>query len=233
MRPPVTSLSGERGVPETLALALEETRESKPIWYYAQGFASPMERWFLPSPAQARGMLYAAIVHGATGVIWFAYDSPVTRNGRVVGVAPDTQEAAGIRLPFGPHAPIAASAAEAAASRALWQAIGVLNRELAMLAPALLSPTADIAYTVEASGERLSRTPIRTLLKAIPEGDLLLIAVNIDAVPLSARFSFPGRRFGIARLHEDPLGPDGSQGRWQDGLPPFGVRLYRLTPLAP
>lgn len=233
MRPPVTSLAGERGVPETLGLALEETGGTKPVWYYAQGFASPVERWFLPSAGQARGMLYAAIVHGATGIVWFAYDSPVTRNGRVVGVAPDTREAAGIALPYGPSPPIAATAAEAAASRALWQSIRVLNREIAALAPALLGPTADLPYRVYVAGAAASATPIRSLLKVMPNGDLLLIAVNIDNVSLEARFFFPGRRFALSRLHDDPLGPDGSAGIWRDTFAPFGVRLYRLTPLAP
>ncbi|WP_119418748.1 hypothetical protein [Desertibaculum subflavum] len=233
MRPPVTSLAGERGLPETFALALEETRAAKPIWYYAQAFASPVNRWFLPSAAQARGMLYAAIVHGATGVIWFAFDSPVTRNGRVIGVAPDTSEAAGAALPYGPYPPIAASAAEAAASRALWQSIRVLNREIAALAPALLGPTADIPYRVYLAGAAVSATPIRSLLKVMPNGDLLLIAVNIDNVSLEASFFFPGRRFVLSRLHDDPLGPDGSAGIWRDTFAPFGVRLYRLAPLAP
>ena len=233
MRPPVQSLSGERGVPETLGMALQETGETKPVWYYAQAFASPMERWFMPSAAEARGMLYAAIVHGATGVFWFAYDSPVTRNGRVVGVAPDTQETAGIRLPYGPDPPLAASAAEAAASRRLWQSLRVLNREVAALAPALLGPTADIPYRVYVAGAPNSTTPIRTLLKTMPGGDLLLIAVNIDNVPLEASFFFPGRRFLASRLHDDPLAPDGSAGIWRDTFAPLGVRLYRLAAMRP
>jgi hypothetical protein len=192
MHPPVLSLSSERGLPETLNLALTETHEAKPVWYYAQAFASPMERWFMPSASEARGMLYAAIVHGATGVFWFAYESPVTRNGRVIGIAPDTQEAAGIQLPYGPDPPLAASESEAAASRRLWQSVRVLNREVAALAPALLGPTADIFYRVFVAGTPASATPIRSLLKVMPNGDLLLIAVNIDNVSLQASFFFPG-----------------------------------------
>lgn len=233
MRPPVQSLSGERGVPETLGLALQETGETKPVWHYAQAFASPYEHWFIPSASEARGMLYAAIVHGATGIFWFAYDSPVTRNGGVIGIAPDTQEAAGIQLPYGPDPPLAASAAEAAASRRLWQSVRVLNREVAGLAPALLGRTADIPYRVYVAGAPGSTTPIRTLLKTMPDGDLLLIAVNIDNVPLEARFFFPGRRFLISRLHDDPLAPDGSAGIWRDTFAPLGVRLYHLAAVRP
>ena len=74
-----------------------------------------------------------------------------------------------------------------------------------------------------------SATPIRTLLKVMPNGDLLLIAVNIDNVSLEASFFFPGRRFLISRLYDDPLAPDGSAGIWRDTFTPFGVRLYRLA----
>jgi len=236
MYPPVETFAGERGIGETLALAQAENGEGKPIWWYAQGFASPIFEWFLPTPGQARGMLYAGLVQGVSAVFWFAYDSPVTRGGRVVGIAPDTPADHGIAaLPYDPaprYPPLVASAAQVEASRTLWRAVRVLNHELAVLGPILLHPTADIPYRVAVSGEAKSPTPIRALLK--PDGDdLVLIAVNIDNAPLTARFEFEGRGFALARLFEDPAGPDATAGQWTDAFPAFGVRVYRLTPLRP
>jgi hypothetical protein len=42
----------------------------------------------MPSPREMRGQVYAGIVHGATGIIYFAMDSGVTRDGQVMGIAP-------------------------------------------------------------------------------------------------------------------------------------------------
>ena len=42
----------------------------------------------MPSPREMRGQVYAGIVHGATGIIYFAMDSGVTRGGEVMGIAP-------------------------------------------------------------------------------------------------------------------------------------------------
>ena len=44
--------------------------------------------WLMPSPREMRGQVYAGIVHGATGIIYFAMDSGVTRGGEVMGIAP-------------------------------------------------------------------------------------------------------------------------------------------------
>ena len=43
-------------------------------------------------------MSYAAMVRGATGLIWFSYDSFVTRNGKVIGISPNPQPDYGIVL---------------------------------------------------------------------------------------------------------------------------------------
>lgn len=233
MLPPVESFAGERGIAETLSLARAENGDGKPLWWYAQGFASPILDWFLPTPGQARGQLYAGLVQGVTGVFWFAYDSPVTRGGRVVGIAPDTSIDHGITaLPFDPtpvHPLLAATPEQVEASRTLWRAVRVLNHELATLGPVLLQPTADLDYRVEVAGAAKSATPIRTLLKR-DGNNLVLLAVNIDNVPLDARFDFAPFRFALARLFEDPAAPDVDAGRWSDAFPPFGVRVYSLTP---
>ena len=71
-----------------------------------------------------------------------------------------------------------------------WNASARLNEQLEALRPAILSPTADVDYSVAFVGHNFSHTPIRTLLKASPTG-LILLAVNLDASgPLLVRFSF-------------------------------------------
>ncbi len=232
MLPPVETFAGERGIAETLALARAENGEGKPSWWYAQAFGSPIFQWFLPSAGQARGMLYAGLVQGVSGVFWFAYDSPVTRGGRVVGIAPDTPADYGIAaLPFDPapeYPPQVATAEQVRASRSLWQAVRVLNHELAALGPVLLQRTAEQPYTVAVAGEAKSAVPIRALLKRNGE-DLVLIAVNIDNVGLAARFDFGALSFQLGRLFEDPTAPEVASGRWTDSFPPFGVRVYTLA----
>ena len=84
-----------------------------------------------------------------------------------------------------------------------WNASARLNEQLEALRPAILSPTADVDYSVAFVGHNFSHTPIRTLLKASPTG-LVLLAVNLDASgPLLVRFSFePGVLGNVSALFE-------------------------------
>ena len=75
-------------------------------------------------------MTYTAIIHGATGIIDFAFDSQVTRDGDVIGIAPDPKPAYVRNL---------AATADHRASKNLWSAVTALNHELAALRPAILS----------------------------------------------------------------------------------------------
>jgi hypothetical protein len=42
-----------------------------------------------PTPEQLRGCVYAGIIHGATGIVYFTWDAQASRNGGVIGMAPD------------------------------------------------------------------------------------------------------------------------------------------------
>ncbi len=86
--PPI-SLSTTRGLPQSVARAAALNHEAKPVWLVVQAFASPHRHWAMPTPALLRAMVYAGFVHGATGVIYFALDSFVTRDDGVIGMAPD------------------------------------------------------------------------------------------------------------------------------------------------
>lgn len=227
---PVRTMIGPRGLPEVSTLATQTAREQKPVWYVAQAFRSPINNWFMPSAAQARAMVYAGLVHGATGVVWFTHDSYASRNGRVIGAAPDPMADYGIARREGardPRPPLRATARELAESRRMWLTIERLNAELAALGPAILSPTDARDYRIAVRGRSASPAPIRTLLKDGPDGPILLV-VNIDASPVDVRVSFDGPVaslepvFGAARV------PAVAEGGWTERIEAWGVRVYRL-----
>ncbi|MEK9833193.1 MAG: hypothetical protein VW453_11420, partial [Rhodospirillaceae bacterium] len=168
------SIGGYAGVGEAVALSVQAVAAQKPVWFVAQAFESPIAKydWRMPDEHKARAMAYAALVHGATGLIWFSYDSFVTRNGLVIGISPDPQEEYDHELPgsLSGKTLFRANDRQIAESRALWGAVSRLNRELAAQSDIWLSPTADLDYRVEIRGARTSATPVRTQLKRTRDG---------------------------------------------------------------
>lgn len=220
------SLSFDQGIPETVSLAVRSNDQKKPVWVCLPAFEQNGERFqfSMPSPRQMRCMTYASIVHGATGIMQFALDSWVTRNGNVIGVAPNPQADYGQDL--------VATAEQLQSSRALWDMSTRVNRELEQLRPALLSPTAKIEYQayLESAWPFVTKTPIRTLLKTDPSGGYVLLVVNIDAAPQRARILFPGMTYDAEQMFE-------SKGAGQfkienDGISllmgPYDVRIVRI-----
>jgi hypothetical protein len=204
--------------------AVHLNQERKPVWIALQAFGSapgldpPMR---MPTTDELRGMAFTAIIHGATGIILFAYDSRVTRDGNVIGIAPDT--------PVGFGTTATATPPEAARSRALWAGAAALNAELARLAPRLLSPTARQAYHVYCSGNPRTSSPIRTILKEA-DGGYTLLAVNLEARSLGAGYRFPRSIESVRRLNADGSvtlvtteGPE-----FRDALGSFGVAVYEI-----
>jgi len=219
------TLDGRRGIPQSVAAAVRLNQEKKPLWLVVQAFQSPHRDWRMPSTRELRAMVYGGIVHGATGVLYFALDSFVTRDGQIAGVAPWTEESYGPSPDYdGDGAyPLVTSPEFVAKSRALWRDIAALNKELAALAPDILSPTARLVYTVEGP----DRAPLRTLLKR--RGDVYtLIAVNIEAQPaaLTVRFAQPIARAAV-EIGDGGAFQPGAAG-WRDQLEGFGVRVYRF-----
>lgn len=216
----------------SVSRAVRLTGGTKPIWYIAQSFADPVRGWYMPTPEQLRALVFTALVHGASGVIHFSYDSHGTRDGDVLGISP---------APLADHGDVPdydnsgrpalkANAVQLSASRALWQSVAELNRELAALAPSLLQPTATLNCDVRATGNHRRSQPIRLLVKPADSGELLLIAVNIEAVALQADITCdadiaalsPYSPVALPTIHlETPR-------RFHDELRPFGVHLYRL-----
>ena len=194
------SIGGYAGVGKTVALAVQAVASQKPVWFVAQAFQSPIGKfeWRMPDERQARAMAYAALVHGATGLIWFSQDSFVTRNGKVIGISPDPQTEYSHVTPASLTGDenFTANDRQISESRTLWTAVARINRELAAQTEIWLSPTADMDYRVEIRGARTSRDPVRTQLKRTKDG-LVLAGVNIDDTPVEVRISLP---YGIAAI---------------------------------
>lgn len=205
--------------------------ERKPVWFVYQAFAGN-RGWFMPQPNQMRAMVYAALVHGATGFIAFGLDSYAMRDGGVVGIAPDPAESYGETPDFDRDGkpPLAVDPEQVEHSRHLWRAATDLNRELQVLAPVILSSTAAISFDIAFDGEAMSPMPIRALLKRDGEGRYVLIAVNLDNVPLDVHFRFPRAVASVARRFEEDadIARDGMDA-WRDRFPPFGVRIYHVS----
>ena len=227
--PPVEFLTGPRGLPEVMTLATE-AMAGRAVWYVAQAFESPLLDWFMPDAREARAMVYAALVHGATGIIWFSDDTYVSRSGLVLGASPAPafdygveERPAEIKSP-----PLLAGAAARARSQRMWRTVVALNAELAALGPTVLMPTSAVPYRVAVRGKSVSEAPIRTLLKQV--GDhLVLMAVNVDRRSLDARFDFGAAGVsGLARLHDRRAPPAPKGGAWTERFEPLGVRVYRF-----
>jgi hypothetical protein len=69
------------GIPQSVGLAARINSEQKPVWLCVQTFESG--NWLMPSPRELRTQVYTGIVHGATGIMYFAMDSYVTRAGEI------------------------------------------------------------------------------------------------------------------------------------------------------
>ncbi len=228
------SISYPRGIPETIAAARSANAPSRPVWLFVQAFASPMhmprQQWLMPTPSELRAMIYAGLIHGATGIFIFAQDSFVTRAGDVVGIGPDIPESYDPAYPdlSEGRPPLAATSAERAAARELWNRLPALASEIRALSPGLLGPGPALEYRVAVSGAPASGTPIRTLLKRFPDGDAVLMAVNVEARPVAARYEFGRSLARVARMFDDVPPPKRVGGAFYDTFEPFGVRVYRL-----
>jgi hypothetical protein len=230
---PVLSLSGPRGIPETIGRALELSVQRRPIWLIVQAFASPRHGWTMPSAAQLRAMAYTAFVQGATGVIYFAFDSFVTRDDGVIGISPAPAADYGPTPDYnGDAAPhLVADQELRDRSRALWVAASRINGELADLRAELLTATSQRAYHVKIGGGR--HLPVRMLLKE-RDGWATLFVVNLDntSIPFRVGFGMPisppltlfESSGGVSKVAADG---------WADLLEPFAARVYRFSFIDP
>lgn len=214
----------------------------KPVWAMLPAYGKADLP--LPEPGRARALAYAALVHGASGLIWQGEDNYAARNAGAIGIAAAPQLDYGIgTLGETPHVsvmapPYRARPDEVAAAKRLWDAIAQLNRSIARLTPAWLHPDGDLRYSLAIAEPATTiattaATPVRSLLRPWDDG-WLLVVVNLEARVQAIRVDLAQPMRRIARFTGPdaalPLQQDAARGRFYDDLEPFGVRLYRLSP---
>ncbi len=227
------------GIPQTVSLAVGDVKEQKPVWLIvgafdqpgAYGQAFPFRH---PTPEQLRACVYAGIIHGATGIVYFIWDSYVPRDGAVIGMSPNP-------LPHytpNPHQegypqPTPATPLQRINAKALWETAAQVNREITELVPAILSPTvgADVPYTLKIEGKAPTATPIRTLLKRAPDGSHILLTANVDDAVLKVGYEFPRPLEKVEVLFENRLPEILAPGAktFELSYEPFAVHAVRIA----
>lgn len=222
------------GIPGSVNLAVAVNKEKKPVWFVVGAFCTKGHGSYpfrMPTPMQLRAQVYAAIIHGATGIIYFCWDTYICRDGNVIGMSPDPQVA---YLEPGPGKPKASEAKpmQLVQSKALWMTARQINQELHELRPSLFSPTVgqEVKYTVMTKGRHVTDAPIRCLLKPHPDGGYILLTVNLDDAVLFTTFEFPEGLKAAAPLFENrkacEIKPNGAS--FTDRFEPFDVHVYRI-----
>jgi len=223
------------GIPRTVALAAAVNHEKKPVWLIVGAFRVEGGGSFpfrFPTPMQLRAQVYAALVHGATGIIYFTWDTYVCRDGAVIGMSPDPRVQYVTPGPGVPK-PTPARPMDLAEAKGLWMAAAQINGELRELTPSLFSRTVgpDVAYKVDVKGEAITDDPVRCLLKPHPDGGYVLFTVNVDDAVLDVTYEFAGGLRSAGPLFENrgPLELTDEQKRFTDRYEPFDVHVYRLV----
>jgi hypothetical protein len=215
-----TNVTSIASIAKTISQARIATGETLPDWYVVQTFSQHIksaEHYYLPSAAQLKAMVYTAIVHGATGFFDFAYQNkPINDPVHVQGISPEV-------------------------NADVWQYAASVNKEIDSLKPFILSKTPaatnDNAFTIFTTahpdpsiGEAY---PIRTLLKVNPEGDYILIAVNMTNQVFNAVIGLPGAISPVNRKIKKLFETNGDiqteAGSINDVFQPFDVHIYKIA----
>ena len=158
-----------------------------------------------PNPVEARCMSYMALVHGAAGLWYYAFNERPGGKWRASESAP-----------------------------ARWAQWGDLTAELHSLAPLLTTPEPRQAATVEllagpASGP-WRYPPLHVGLRQGPDS-LLMIAVNGLAEPVKARLALPMKLQAEAAVRFENRTVRLAGGTLEDSFEPYAVHVYEI-PLA-
>jgi len=234
-----TSGSMPNGIPQSVALGVKANEQRNPVWLLVGAWEDldpPTARYPFryPTPMQLRALVYAGIIHGATGIHYFIWDSYISRGGRVVGMSPDPP-ITHVPLPRqnGNPPPSPATPTQLVMARAAWDTAALINKELQQLTPVILSPTVgpELEYSVTLEGQTVTDSPIRALLKPHPEGGYVLLTVNLDNAVVVATYSFDrtlSRAEAVFENREDPaVKLEGV--RFAEDYEPFETHIYRIT----
>jgi hypothetical protein len=227
-----------QAIADTVGLAAKVNDEKKPVWLIVGAFEQPGGGSFpfrFPTPVQLRACVYAGVIHGATGICYFTWDTYVCRDGNVIGMSPDPKVAyvPNPRREGYTH-PTPATPAQLIAAKSLWMMATQVNREIRELTAAILAPTVDSATCNYSVGVGLGRTehPIHCLLKPHAAGGYVLLTVNLEDAVQTARFTFSSRLASLEKLFENQPPPAliASGKAFEDRFEPFEVHVYRLLP---
>lgn len=217
-------------VASTVKEMVRAVGQNKPAWTTLQSF-NGWPGYPYPSPKEERAQIYTAIIHGATGLLHFAWDSCEVR------YSPQDFEVAGIRPNVAntypdchPDAKVLSND-EVSQAKNLWNSLDSkengINKEINELTPVILSPTLRTPYTVSVDQTPISTAPIRTILKAY-NGFYYLITVNIDNAPINASFGFTFPIQGpVEKLYEGGQATVVGQAI-TDSYSPFAVHIYKF-----
>ncbi len=238
------------GVPRTVWAAATAVEQKKPVWYIAPAFEQPIggaDYYFrFPTEMELRAAVYAGLIHGATGIIFFAWDGWQSRGGQVVGINPAPEgdpehEERNERSSI-------ASATQMLSSKSLWHAAAQINSELHELIPVILAPTVgpEVGYSLEIDtpSRQITKADIRAMLKPHPDGGYVLLTVNIDEATLNATWTFPEELESVELLFEsrpdnfmkgecgtmDHPSQPASNRSFSVHYPPFATHLFRIRP---
>ncbi|MBZ0270791.1 hypothetical protein K8I61_02055 [bacterium] len=146
---------------------------------------------------------YLSITHGAHGVIYF-----IDKEGTYIDPADMPMPFAGIKQ----------------------FATEITNRENGLM-PFLVPPAEEIARTGAPGGVKLNDGGVHFTLRKRPDGTHALIAQNVTAKPIQARFEIPGLAAGKTveiRFEDRELKASG--GAIADTIPPLSRRVYVFGP---
>ncbi len=186
------SLGTGQDMPTSVSLAVSSTEEKKPVWLIVGAFSQPnlFDATFPyrhPTPNQLRSCVYTAIENGATGIVYYIWDSFVSREYNCIGISKDPQ----IDMGNGDPKYTQAKPSDIINAKMCWDTATQVNKEVTELAPVILSPTdTKTKYTVKIEGKGVTEQPIHCMLKKDPKGGYVLFTTNIDASFLKAEYTF-------------------------------------------
>jgi hypothetical protein len=218
-------------IASSVAQQTDAVAEAKPSWFttkaYTLGACYQTSFDGYPSASRNRAHVYTAMVHGATGIWYFRWDSAGNRSRLLPSAScdndPDTPAptpatscpgaaVAGVRPDIPPtyggiYCELGVSPTVEAQGESLWAGIASVNHELETIEPHLLSPTSKQSYRAYVTNPSAQ---VRSILKKGTDGYYYLIAVNMNTQSTSVRFDFTASVLEATVLFENRTLPTGS-----------------------
>ncbi len=225
-------LSSVRPIADTVKRQTNAVQQLDPSWFTTQAFSS-FDNTGCRNEGETRASVYTAIVHGATGIWYFAWDSFVVHAGiRPQGDIP-------VSYPEGGDV---ATQFSIGTCEDQWDDIADVNSELAALEYAILAPTSTLKYRVSVSNAgqlngpppAAPTSPVHTMLKSVAGDAQYLLAVNMNNTSSTFKFEPLGMQMNTGQT-TTWVYPGGNQPQIetsnyiQDTLGPFETKVYRIV----